>query len=390
MPDRLSQSAISFGRRRFLEACALAAASATMPFALGAASQRELRSAWPGYRKATVIDMLSGGPANMPSGDELATLDARALADTRVSGLTACNVTVSGVGSYASDYALTVRNIAYWNQQIAEHPDTLMLVRRAADVAEAKRTGRLGLIYGFQDSTPFGEDVNRLDEFYGLGVRIYQLTYNRRNLVGDGCLEPADAGLSKLGHELIERLNARRGLVDLAHSGHRTALDAISASKQPVTISHTACAALVDRPRNKTDAELRLLADKGGVVGIYLMPFLRLTGQPLAEDLIRHIEYAIRVCGEDHVGIGTDGVLPGVDITPEYDRVLDEFVAERIKQGIAAPGESPDIYNFLPDLNTAERFDTIAQLLARRGHSDARIAKVLGGNFARLFANVCS
>jgi membrane dipeptidase len=388
MSDKSIQSAVSFERRRFLAACGLIAAAAAVPSAFGAGAPRETKAAWPRYRKATVIDMLSGGPLNSAS-EEQQPLQAHALADARASGLTACNLTVSGVGSYADDYALTIQSIAYWNGEIAEHPEALMLVRRAADVAEAKRTGRLGLIYGFQDATPFGEDARRLDEFHGLGVRIYQLTYNRRNLVGDGCLEPADAGLSTLGLALIERLNARRGLIDLAHSGRRTAMEAIAASKQPVTISHTACAALVERPRNKTDAELRLMADKGGVVGIYLMPFLRLDGQPMAEDLLRHIEHAVQVCGEDHVGIGTDGTVSGIELTPEYTRFHHEFVDGRVKRGIAAPGESPDIYNLLPDLNTPDRFDTIAQQLSRRGYSDARIEKILGGNFARLFAEVC-
>jgi membrane dipeptidase len=388
MSDTSAYPAITLGRRRFLAACTVTAAAAAVPSLLNADTPRQPKSAWPGYRKATVIDMLSGGPASSASDEEFSPLTERAIADVRASGITACNITVSGVNSYSNDYALTIKTVAYWNQQIAEHSEALMLVRRAADIAVAKQSGRLGLIYGFQDATPFGEDASRLDDFHGLGVRIYQLTYNRRNLVGDGCLEPADAGLSKFGLTLIERLNARRGLIDLSHSGRRTATEAITASRQPVTISHTACAALVNRPRNKTDAELRLLADKGGVAGIYLMPFLRPEGQPMAEDLLRHIEHAIRVCGEDHVGIGTDGIISGIDITPEYEKMFDEFVAERIKLGIAAPGESAEVYNFLPDLNTADRFDTLAHLLSRRGHSDARIAKVLGGNFARLLAEV--
>jgi membrane dipeptidase len=106
-------------------------------------------------------------------------------------------------------------------------------------------------------------------------VRIFQLTYNRRNLVGDGCLESGNAGLSEFGRKLVSRLNERKLLVDLSHAGERTTLEAIEASKTPIAISHTGCAALVPNPRNKTDRELRKLADKGGYVGIYLMPFLR-------------------------------------------------------------------------------------------------------------------
>ncbi|MEP6906431.1 MAG: membrane dipeptidase [Pseudoxanthomonas sp.] len=378
-------------RRRFLGACALGAAGAVLvPTLAGAAAPAATtRSQWSGYRRATVIDTLNGGPLDPKSDSEYAPLNARALADARASGLTACNVTVSGVGSYINDYALTMRAIAYWNGQRALHGEALSLVRTGADLVEAKRSGRLGLIYGFQDSTPFGEDLERFETFHGLGVRIYQLTYNRRNLVGDGCLEAANAGLSQFGRELIEKFDTGRALIDLSHSGQRTALEAIAASRHPVTISHTGCAALVDRPRNKTDEELRRLAERGGVAGIYLMPFLRKEGQPTAEDLIRHIEHAIDVCGEEHVSLGSDGIISAIDLTPEYHQAFRAFVEERIKRGIAAPGESVDVVNFLPDLNQPDRFDRIAFLLSKRGHRDARIEKILGGNFARLFTDVC-
>jgi membrane dipeptidase len=373
-------------RRRFLGACGLAAAGAMLAPAFAAAAEA---AKWPGYRRATVIDALSGGPADTAAETEYAPLTARSLADARASGLSACNVTVSGVGSYADDYVQTMRNIAFWNRELAAHGDALSLVRRGTDIAEAKRSGRLGLIYGFQDSTPFGEDLDRFETFHGLGVRIYQLTYNRRNLIGDGCLEPADAGLSKLGRALIEKLDAGRALIDLSHSGRRTALEAIEASKHPVAITHTGCAALVDRPRNKTDQELRRVAERGGVAGIYLMPFLRKEGQPTIDDLIRHLEHAIDVCGEEHVCLGSDGFISAIELTPEYRKRFREFTEQRVKLGIAAPGESADILNLLPDLNRPDRFDLLAAALSRRGHADARIEKILGANFVRVFSETC-
>lgn len=378
-------------RRRFLAACSLGAAGAMLlPGYVGAAAPSgPVPPQWPGYRRATVIDALSGGPLDPRETTDYAPLNARSLADARASGLTACTITVSGVGSYLNDHALTMRNIGYWNGQLALHGDALSLVRTGADLVDAKRSERLGVIYGFQDSTPFGEDIERFDTFHGLGVRVYQLTYNRRNLVGDGCLEPANAGLSRFGRELVEKINAGRGLIDLSHAGQRTTLDAIAASSHPLTISHTGCAALAANPRNKSDEELRLLAARGGVAGIYLMPFLRQQGQPTAEDLIRHIEHAVNVCGEEHVCLGTDGMISSIDLTPEYRERLRSVVEERIKLGISAPGESGDVVTFLPDLNQPDRFDRLAQLLSQRGHSDARIEKILGSNYARLFTEVC-
>ena len=213
-------------------------------------------------------------------------------------------------------------------------------------------------------------------------------TYNRRNLIGDGCLEPANAGLSLFGRELVGRLNEKRVLIDLSHCGDRTTLESIELSQQPVSITHTGCRAITDLPRNKTDEQLRKLADKGGVVGIYFMPYLRTSGQPMAEDVIRHLEHALQICGEDHVGIGTDGTISPVKVTPEYRKAFAEEMAERRKRGIAAPGERADAFTFVPDLNTPRRFETLAWLLSKRGHSDSQIAKILGGNFERLFREI--
>ena len=370
-------------RRDFLVSSSLAGAAAAFSTSSQGAAATFAEASYAG---ATVIDAL-GGPGE-PDAKPNTPLSAKALADVRASGLTAANVTVSGVGSYAKDYDTTIRNIGYWDAQIAAHPGVLLLVRSAADIIEAKRSKRLGLIFGFQDATPIGEDLERVDTFAELGVRVFQLTYNRRNLVGDGCLEPGNAGLSKFGESYIEHLNERRFLIDLAHGGERTTREAIVASKMPLAISHTGCAALAPLPRNKTDAELKLLADKGGVVGIYLMPFLRSAGQPTAEDLVRHIEHAVNVCGEDHVGIGTDGNISPVNFNEAFRKKFAAEVAERRAAGISAPGERPDVYTFLPDLNSADRFARIATLLAQRGYSDRRITKILGGNFARLFAAV--
>ncbi|HYU30742.1 MAG TPA: membrane dipeptidase [Thermoanaerobaculia bacterium] len=361
-------------RREFLTLSAAAAASLTGLRRAAALPFQDQPA------PAFVIDAL-GSPGGTSDGP----LTAEQIADVRASGLTAVNLTVGAVGVLANAFEETVKGIASWEQELAAHPDVLLKVRSAADLQTARDTGRLGLIYGFQDTLPLGDDLDRMETFYNLGVRIIQLTYNRRNLAGDGCLEPADAGLSRLGHAMVERMNQRGILVDLGHSGRRTALDAIEASKGPVAITHTGCAALADLPRNKTDEELRRLADKGGVAGIYLMPFLRTKGQPMAEDVIRHIEHAVQVCGEDHVGIGTDGGISAIQLTPEYIERFRKNVQDRRRLGISAPGESEDVYTFVPDLNTPRRFELIGRHLLDRGHSEARVAKILGGNFARLF-----
>jgi membrane dipeptidase len=365
-------------RRRFVTALAAGAVAAALPRARAADAPPQ----WRNYSKLTVIDALGGpGSANKPDKP----LDAADLADVRASGITAVNLTVSGVGSYARDYDKTIVGIAQCDREIALHPEVLMKFNDARDFAVAKRAGKLAIIYGFQDATPLAEDLDRLDTFRGLGVRIIQLTYNRRNLVGDGCLEPGNAGLSQFGRTLVERMNASNMLVDLSHCGQRTTDEAIAASKKPVAITHAGCAALANLPRNKSDATLRALAGRGGVVGIYFMPYLRMSGQQMAADVVAHIEHALDVAGEDHVGIGTDGTISAVELTDDYKKAFASEIAERQKKGISAPGETTAVYTFVPDLNTPRRLETLATLLARRGRPERVIDKVLGGNFLRLF-----
>jgi membrane dipeptidase len=261
-------------------------------------------------------------------------------------------------------------------------------VRTASDLALAKSSKRMGLIFGCQDTTMLDGDLKRLAVFRDLGVRICQPTYNRRNLIGDGCLETADGGLSQLGHEFVTEVNRLNILLDLSHAGPRTISDGIAASTAPMAITHTGCRALVDLPRNTSDHNLKALADRGGVAGMYFMPFLRLSGQPHAEDVIRHLEYAVNICGEDHVGLGTDGGVSAIEINDAYREAKRKEHEERVKAGIAAPGETAEVFTLVPEYNGPRHFKTLADDLARRGWTSGRIEKILGQNFARLFREV--
>jgi membrane dipeptidase len=366
-----------------MSATAMAGAAALPASILAADSPR-----WAPYRDAFVVDACgaAGGGNALTAKHPL--LDDTEVADAKRSGVTLINYTVGTVGSYADDYRKTLDNISFWDQEFAKRPEVLQKITNGAQLADLKKSGRIGIIYGFQDTTMYGEDLERFDLFHNFGVRIVQLTYNRRNLMGDGCLEPGNAGLSKLGRDMVTLMNERGSLVDLSHCGQRTTHEGIEVSKKPVAITHSGCAALADMPRNKRDEELKLLADRGGVVGIYIMPYLRTQGQVMADDVIAHIEHAVKVCGEDHVGIGTDGATSAVDITPEFKKEFAEEIAERQRRGISAPGERPDSYTFALDLNTPIRFELIAAKLSTRGYSDARVEKILGGNFQRLFREV--
>jgi len=308
----------------------------------------------------------------------------RILADAHASGEAAVNVTLGYVsGSDQDPFEFTVADVAHWDRLIREHPGDLLKVLTADDIARAKTERKIGVIFGFQNGLMMGHDAKRVDLFADLGVRVVQLTYNPANPLGGGSMAPETLGLTPLGRQVVERLNARRVMVDLSHSGRQTCLDAVRLSRQPVSINHTGCRALVNLPRNKTDEELRLVADRGGFVGIYFMPFLNPTGHATAADVVAHIEHALKVCGEDHVGIGTDGGTTPIDDLQAYVEVLRKEHEDRVAKGVAAPGEGADTHPFVDDLRGPDQFRKLARLLAERGHSDARIAKILGGNFMR-------
>lgn len=317
-------------------------------------------------------------------------IDPRALSDAQASGLTACNVTLGYVAGPYEPFEHSVAEIAWWDARIAANPDSLVKVLDRKDIFEAQRSNRIGIIYGFQNAAMMGDDASRVTTFARMGVRVIQLTYNIANQLGDGSMAPENRGLSDFGRDVIAELDNNSVLIDLSHSGEQTCLDAIAAAKGPVAITHSGCRALANLPRNKTDEELRLLAGKGGVVGIYFMPFLKVGEQPFADSVVAHIEHAVRVCGEDHVGIGTDGPVTRIDDMKKYRVALAAEVEARRKAGIGATGETADIVPFIPDLRGPDQFEKLAGMLSVRGMSSRVVDKILGENFLRIMGDTWS
>ena len=230
-----------------------------------------------------------------------------------------------------------------------------------------------------------GPELDRLAQLRKDGVMTVQLTYNNRNLSGDGALEPANAGLSKLGRATIERIEAEKLLLDLSHGGARTMAEAAAHAKRPLVISHTAARALTDHPRNTADETMKAVADKGGVIGVYWMPFLTADSHPKGEDVLRHVDHIAKVVGEEHIGIGTDnGVLPLLLDDAAKER-LKKWQLERIARGIAAPGEAVGVYPYVADYNTLDRYRRFTNDLAKRGWTQARLEKLMGANFLRVY-----
>ncbi len=310
-------------------------------------------------------------------------LSARVVQDARASGLTALNLTLGYIHGPGDPFEYTVRDIVKWDRRIAENPGTLRKVTAAGDIRSAHAAGQLGLIYGFQNEAALGESADRVDLFADMGVRVFQLTYNERNRLGGGSSAPEDTPLTAFGREVIDHINDHLVMVDLSHSGRQTCLDAAQYSRAPACISHTGCRALVDLPRNKSDEELRLIADRGGYVGIYFMPYLAIGRSITSDDVVRHVEHALQVCGEDCVGIGTDGSATGIDDLPAWEAAFRKQIEARRVAGISSPGETPYGFTFATDMYGREQFRILADKLAKRQIPQRRIEKIMGGNFLR-------
>jgi membrane dipeptidase len=377
-------------RRDFLSAAASAGAALALPdggYPQAPHARRDERDRRDQQRSIWVD--AQGGLSGLDEGPDGRYTPTPQLVDAiRRRRLDLVNLTVAEVGNGVDRFRSAVDGIAIWNRIVSDNHALFARVASIADIHAARAAGKLGIIYDFQDTAPLEGDAARVATFAALGVRVMQLTYNKRNLCGDGCLERDNAGLSDFGREVIARITEAKVLLDLSHAGRKTVAEGIAASTVPPAITHSGCRALVDLPRNTYDAEMRALADKGGVFGVYLMPFLATKGQPQREDLIRHLEHAVNVCGEDHVGIGTDNPLLGFEINDQSRKEQREFYEGRAKRGIAAPGEAADVFNMVDGYNDAARYERLTSDLSRRGWSATRIEKVLGGNFLRLFGEV--
>ncbi len=360
------------------QALGLAACAALLPGAAWAAPPAFSEA---DYARATAIDAQGsfGDPA-----------DPAILQALSASGLAAVSLTMGRVGNGPDRYESVIEDIAQVDGWLAAYPKVMAPVRTASDLRAAKASGRVGLIYNLQDTSALDGDITRVALLKNLGVRVMQLTYNKRGLSGDGCMEPGNAGVSDFGRKVIHEINANHMLLDLSHGGERTVMEAAALTTAPPAVTHTGCRALLNNPRNLSDEALRAVADKGGVVGLYFMSYLRSgIGTPAldarGEDLIAHIEHARNVCGEDHIGIGTDGGVQTFVLNDRTRAAQKKHHEDRVAQGIASPGDGPEVYNYLSDFNGPKKLLTLGQALAARGWSTGQIEKLIGGNFARLF-----
>jgi membrane dipeptidase len=339
------------------------------------------------YRQAIVIDGL-GGINDPYGGEDDLRLSDRAWAEMRQTGLTAFRDTIVPVGNQVDGWEQFQKTLEEYDNYFRANPDRLTLVRQAADIPAAKRAGKLGVILGTQDTAMIGPALDRLPAIKKEGIRAVQLTYNLANLSGDGSIEPRNGGITNLGRETIRRIESEKLLLDLAHGGARTIEEAAAFAKRPLTISHTGARAVYDHPRNSTDAAIRAVAEKGGVVGVYFMPYLSADMKPSGPTLLDHVDHIAKVAGEDHVSIGTDGgVLPLVIDQRAIENARKDY-EQRKTAGIAAPGEGPDVFTVVRDYNSVDKLERLGSDLMKRGWTTRQVEKLLGQNLMRLYTDV--
>ncbi len=333
-------------------------------------------------KRATVIDMLSPFQIGARGNKWFSNPDSFTAADLQRFKDSGINVFHIAVGTGGRDaYLGTLRFISAWNGFIANHDQTLMRVDSAADLERVKSSGKVGVLIGVQNSEHF-QNLQDVDFFHGLGQRVSQLTYNTRNLIGNGATERRDDGLSDFGVSIVERMNKVGMAVDVSHCGDRTTLDAFEVSKKPVLITHSNCRALVaGHPRLKTDEAIKKMAASGGVMGITgVRMFVRGEEPTTVEHALDHFDHVAKLVGVEHLGIGSDMDLDGYDdLPPEENKRL-----RANYKGSYGFREKIDIEG----LDHPKRVFDLTEGLIRRKYSDDNIQGILGGNFARVLKQI--
>jgi microsomal dipeptidase-like Zn-dependent dipeptidase len=310
-------------------------------------------------------------PVLVVDGVELSRWDRGLFQQLREGGVAAVNATCA----FWEDAAETLANIARLHTNLRDHADLVVPVQTAAEIEQAHAEGRVGFLLGFQNASPFEDDLDLVGAFHSLGVRVVQLTYNNQNLVGSGCYEESDSGLSRFGKLVVRELNQLGMLIDLSHVGTETSLDAIGVSEDPVAITHANPRWFHDVPRNKPDQVIRAVAEAGGVVGVCVYQLVlpggaRCTWSQFSQMLLRLLDEI----GAEHVAIGTDFTLKQpVELISwlragTWTRAPQEPVEPAWPEWLRSPADFPQFVARLREL----------------GIDEPEVRLIMGGNWLRL------
>jgi membrane dipeptidase len=312
------------------------------------------------HERAVIVDSLN---ASIMSGEYFQKM--------RKGGVTATNYTIAMMHNMSE----TIKRILDMQGMINDEKEEVLLATSVQDVMAAKRDARVAIMLGFQNVIPLENDLRTLKLYHYLGVRIIQLSYHFRNAAADGGGERTDSGLSLFGISLVKEMNKLGVVVDLAHVGIRSVLEAIEVSEDPVIASHSNPRALVDAHQNKTDEEIKAMAEKGGVIGITAFPRLvsKQADECTIDNLLDYIDYVVELVGVNYVGIGLDFAEGWAEYPPTRATLIK--IDKRI-------------YNWPKGLETITDLPNLTKGLVARGYSDRDIEKILGQNYLRVFQKV--
>ena len=266
------------------------------------------------------------------------------------------------------------------------------LATRGSEIRKAYDEGKTAVFFQFQGGgEAVGDELWRLNLFHSLGLRVFQITHHNNNLWGGGAIEKEWTGLTKVGHEGVERLNALGIIPDLSHVSEPTSLDVIKASKRPVIVSHSGAQALVPNARCTADSVIRGVAESGGAFGVFMMSFwLTTDAVPTAQSFAHQIRHVVKVGGIDAAAVANDysiaGELNAAKMGNDNAKVIEGYMPwwESVaKQGVYGFDRRPS-HVVIPELNNVRRMFLIQDALERDGFTPRELEKIMGGNWIRV------
>ncbi|WP_158974929.1 dipeptidase [Cellulophaga sp. L1A9] len=289
-----------------------------------------------------------------------------------------------GASLASGNLNVALASLAEWQKRIKDNPDKLLLATSADDFIRAKKENKTAAFLGFQNATMIEKSIDNIDTLYDAGTRWIQLTYNQRNLLGDGSTERTNSGLSDFGIEALARMNELGIMIDLSHCGRETTNDGIKFSTSGACFNHSMCEALYkDHPRAKTDGQIKAMADKGGVIGIICLGYMigpELGTKTTLETYVDHIDHAVKIAGIDHVGVAADFAIQGLEAT---GATRENWYVPRLTR--FKPSYKVQWPPWIPELDKPDRYLQVAKVLDKRGYSTGDIEKILGLNWLGYF-----
>ena len=294
-------------------------------------------------------------------------------------GLSAVHVTIC----YHEDFQEMVQNVVDWNRRFEDFSSLIFLGRTAADVVKAQKEGRTAIFFGFQNCSPIEDNIGLVEVCHQLGARFMQLTYNNQSLLGTGCYEENDPGITRMGKQVIKEMNRVGLVVDMSHSAERSTLEAIEISERPIAITHANPTFWHPALRNKSNEVLKALGESGGMLGFSVYPHHLKDGSDCTlESFCNMIADTADIMGIKNIGIGTDLCQNQPDSVVEWMRNGTWTNDRDYGEGSASFAGFPEQPEWFRDNRD---FANIATGLRSVGFSNDDVDLVMGKNWLNFF-----